>query len=65
MEEYASAKIIVREVIPLVPPTSTPSDEEDGLTDGQIAGIVVGSSAGFVILFGILLLIVFCWWEQI
>ena len=66
MEEYASANFTV-EVAPLVPPASpspTPPgdvEEEDGLTDGQIVGIVVGSLAGFVILAGLLLLMVCCW----
>lgn len=66
VEEYASANFtleVARLVSPASPSPMLPGvvEEEDGLTDGQIVGIVVGASAGFVILAGLLLLMVCCW----
>lgn len=42
---------------PLIPPTSTPAPASRGLSGGQIAGIVVGSVAGFSLLVGLAVLL--------
>ena len=44
----------------VVQPTSQPTDD-DGLSDSEIIGIVVGSTIGVLVIISLIILTAFCW----
>lgn len=62
---YRDAGFMISSVTQLDPPPSTtltPTEDDGGLSGGEIAGIVIGVVVGTLIIIIIIIIIVFCLW---